>query len=579
MLIRSRFAALILLLALAVLPAAAQEFGPGILPADTSFVIFSRGTAHAEATYPTNPMIQSWNSPDFADFRQQAIAYVVRHADWKVNGRPVKFAPAEAEQIFSFLKSPMMIGLSGPIDVGSLTKGGAPSAKQLMNVNGMFAIVDVTGKTAQFDFLFKFIAANLPKEITRTRSDFSGVSIEKFAGPNNTSFAVRVGNYFVWSNQQKVIQDLVSRLSSHSAPADSLGQNANFQHCHARPDPDSVYEMYLRIPDFTKTSLPASAQFDTSAALRSLKLDSLHAVCGSVGLTQQGEHSRGLILGDTTAGGIFDFLGSNRAHFDTLAFAPQTAYSYFGYSFDLPAIYKIVRAAAMTALPPQQASTLQMAEGMIGMQLGMPVNDMLALVGGEAASIQFDPNANPPSQMYAIAISNSEKVALLFHKFGGDSIVEDSHENGVTFFKSKTAAPVTGSSDLGPTNYYAVTPYFLFYSADKKALLKAAQSDSGAGGVSLADKPEISRLRALLPRELLGMSITDYSHFDWAGQLKNAIDQSEKSDTSKLSAEDIQFFETMKKFNATALGKAMLHNSVDGWWKDSDGIHYEGFDQ
>ena len=64
-------AALILLLAFAVLPAAAQEFGPGILPADTSFFIYSRGTAHAETAYASNPMVQSWNSPDSAHFRQQ----------------------------------------------------------------------------------------------------------------------------------------------------------------------------------------------------------------------------------------------------------------------------------------------------------------------------------------------------------------------------------------------------------------------------------------------------------------------------------------------------------------------------
>src|ERR1700733_9814789 len=118
---RSRFAALILLLTFAVLPAAAQEFGPGILPADTSFFVFSRGTAHAETAYAGNPMVQSWNSPEFADFRQQGIAYLIRHADWKVNGQPMKFTPAQTDQIFAILKSPMMFGFSGAIDMASLT--------------------------------------------------------------------------------------------------------------------------------------------------------------------------------------------------------------------------------------------------------------------------------------------------------------------------------------------------------------------------------------------------------------------------------------------------------------------------
>ena len=45
---RSRLAAIILLLTFTALPAVAQEIGPGILPADTSFFMFSQGTAHAE---------------------------------------------------------------------------------------------------------------------------------------------------------------------------------------------------------------------------------------------------------------------------------------------------------------------------------------------------------------------------------------------------------------------------------------------------------------------------------------------------------------------------------------------------
>jgi hypothetical protein len=243
MLTRLRLAELILLASLAALPAAAQEFGPGILPADTSFFVFSRGTAHAETAYAGNPMVQSWNSPEFADFRQQGIAYLIRHSDWKVNGQPMKFTPPQTDQIFSLLKSPMMFGFSGAIDVASLAKAATPTAKQVLDAGGMFAILDVTGKATQFDFLFRLISANVPKEVTHTHSGFSGVGIEKFAGPNNTSFAARVGNYFVWSNQEKVIQDLITRLGAHSTPGDSLAQTPNYQRCRANQDPDSISEI------------------------------------------------------------------------------------------------------------------------------------------------------------------------------------------------------------------------------------------------------------------------------------------------------------------------------------------------
>jgi hypothetical protein len=447
MLTGPRLAAIFVLLSLAVIPAAAQEFGPGILPADTSFVIYSHGTAQAENAYATNPLVKSWNSPEFAQFREQGINYVVRHADWKVNGRPVKFSSAEAEHIYSFLKGPMMLGFSGALDVGSFAKASTPSTKQLMDAGGMFLIVDATGKTAQFDLLFRLIEANVPKEITRTRLDFSGASVEKFTGPNNTSFTTRVGNYFVWSNREKVIQDLIPRLSSRSSAAVSLAQDATFQRCRANPDQDSVYEVYFRVPDLTKTPVPgAPGQFDTTTALRSLHLDALRAVCGSFAITQQGEHSRWFVLGDTSGGGIFDFLGKNRSHFDTLALAPSSSFSYSGYSVDPAAIYKLIRSVAFSALPKDQASTVQMAEGMAGMQLGISIADAIALVSGEFATIQPDLSGSTPSPLFAVSILNPEKVSAIIRKLGSKSLVEDSHDNGVTLFKSKPAVDSAAAS-------------------------------------------------------------------------------------------------------------------------------------
>ena len=78
----------------------------------------------------------------------------------------------------------------------------------------------------------------------------------------------------------------------------------------ANPDPDSISEIYFRIPDFTKTSIPASAQFDSAAALRTLHLDSLRAVCGSYAITQQGGHWRGWLAATCLPGGIFDLFGT-----------------------------------------------------------------------------------------------------------------------------------------------------------------------------------------------------------------------------------------------------------------------------
>ena len=122
--------------------------------------------------------------------------------------------------------------------------------------------------------------------------------------------------------------------------------------------------------------------------------------------------------------------------------------------------------------------------------------------------------------MFAVSITNPEKVAILFHKFGGDSIVEDSHDNGITIFKSKPApAGAAGATDPPiPTSYYVLTPHFLLYGSDKKALLKAAQSDSASGTArasALTDNPEISSFARRYPTIFLALSIMDYSQHNW----------------------------------------------------------------
>jgi hypothetical protein len=583
MFMRSRIAAFILFLTFAALPAAAQEFGPGLLPADTSFVIYSRGTAHAEASYPDNPAVKSWNSPEFAQLRQQGVNYFLRHSDWKVNGRPVSFTSANVEQIFSLLKSPMILGYSGSAGISSLFQASTPTAKQLMDAGGMFLIVDVTGKTAQFDLLFKIIEANIPKEIARTPLNLSGINAEKFTGPQNTAFAARVGNYFVLSSQQKFLQDLIARLSARSVQTNSLAVEPSFQRCRSNPDPDSVSEIYFRFPDLSKNPIPANKQFDTTAAMRPLHLDSIRAVCGSFAITQQGEHTRWAVLGDASAGGLFNVFGANRSHFDSLALAPASAYSYSVYSYDLPAIYNLVRSAAVAGLPQDQQAPIGLVEGMVGMQAGMPIVDVLGLISGEFATFQLDSGTHTPLPMYAITISDSAKVSSLIQKLGTNFVVEDSHDDGVTLYKYARAVQdgedAKSSRPAAPQYYMAIAPHFLIVGTDKQMLRNTVKSGATPTSSSLASSAEITSLRAALPHDLLGLSVADYTHQDWMADMMKSLEQPDGTDKSKLSPEDIQFIESLKKFAATTVGKTLMRRSVAGWWKDTDGIHYEGFSQ
>src|SRR5882724_12376454 len=112
----------------------------------------------------------------------------------------------------------------------------------------------------------------------------------------------------------------------------------------------------------------------------------------------------------------------------------------------------------------------------------------------------------------------------------------------------------------------AITPYFLIAGTDKQMVRNAAKSGFTAGSSSLASSPEIVSLRTALPHDLLGLSVADYTHQDWVGDWVKTLEQPDTADKSKLSPEDIQFFETMKKFAATTVGKTLMRRSVGGWW-------------
>ncbi len=170
----------------------------------------------------------------------------------------------------------------------------------------------------------------------------------------------------------------------------------------------------------------------------------------------------------------------------------------------------------------------------------------------------------------------------MFHKLGANTFDEDSQENGVTFFKSKIAPPAPGNAVPGPISYFAITPHFILYGTDKPMLRKAALLDSATGsaaGSSILDNPEIRSLRAKLPHDLLGLTIIDFSRHNWTADFSKSFDDMEKSDKAKLSPEDIQFYDSLKKFSASKIGNAMMRKSVGGWWKEPDGIHYEGYSQ
>ncbi|HLW98473.1 MAG TPA: hypothetical protein VKR82_07495 [Candidatus Acidoferrales bacterium] len=577
MLIRARLAALLLFPILFAFPITAQEFSPVNLPADTYFFAYSHGAGHSAAANSASAISKGWDDPEFAQFRIQWLEYLLRHANAQPNGLAIKPTAENAAQIMAVLESPMILGISGSSDFFATIQSSSTPGDDFLKRNGVFFILDASGKTAQFDQLWSQIDASIPPVVTRSKSEFSGVSIQHYKGPNQTTDTARVGNYFVWSTKRSVIEDLITRLHSGSNPTETIAKNPDFKSCQADSGTGTLLEVFFRIPDLSKIPVPPNPQINTSAVLKGFHLDAFHAICGSMAYTPEGGRARGAVLGDTAAGGLFSIFGSNKSQFDLLKLAPPSAYSVTVGTYDLSALYRVSRSAIVSALAPEQQSSVAMVEMAGAAQLGMPIPDALALFTGEYASISLDANVSGVPSLFAISISDPQPILTLIHKLAAQRIASEKQENGITYLTFASPAPSGGPAPADSSFYLGIGPHVILASSKAQYIREAAERLGSSGALSLADNADVMRLRAGLPHDVMSISITDYSRFLSAimtGVLENSAPQT----SSKTSAEDAQFLESLKKFPWSAVFKTSRW-SVGVMWKDSNGIHFESRSQ
>jgi hypothetical protein len=310
--------------------------------------------------------------------------------------------------------------------------------------------------------------------------------------------------------------------------------------------------------------------------LKAMHLDSIHAICGNIAMTQDAELSQWQILGDTSPGSLLSWAGTNHAQFDTPALATSSTSSITVGTFDLQAFYKTVKSAVVAAMPGRQEASAELMEGMAAMQLGMPITDALGLIRGEFASISINSQAADPPGVVALTISDPQKIMDLLHKLPPSMISDEKQESGVIFFKTDA---IFGSEPNKPaSDYFALTPKFLLVSSDKQILhefvLHALSAQGGADDGSIADNPDVRRLRAMMPAEVLGFSITDYSSGGFQKEMTKAFTEMQSQDKSKTTPEEIQLLQALSQIPWTNF-MGGIHWGVSAWWRDADGIHIE----
>jgi hypothetical protein len=494
--------------------------------------------------------------------------------------------PLSLPEEVSLLQNPMAAGIietPHAAEASSTAKPASPVA--------VFLVYDATGKA---EIIEKLEAAETrgPNASAVTHFDFDGTTVEARTFKENTTYFAMAGRYFVSSDKKAVIEDLIMRYGTASTAADSVAQRPEYAEVRKFIGSDAAVDYFARVPNLKEWIAVDAKDKHTASAMKfinGLHLEKVHAMGGSVSFAGEAMRVRGAMMGDTKPVGPFDFAGASGASFHTLAIAggaPEFTVSRINFG----ALYRLLLDAVGAVLPPQQAATVQSAQGMAQGFLGMPIPDALGLFTGEVASASSFSGDGAQERVFAATIQKPDAVLRILRAvLGPMTLAEDSSGDTTTLdIAYPYRDPLTGFTRR-KLYYVAVTPQLLLV-APRKAMLREtiaglrSPADSGAAapaGKGIFSDPEYSKMRALLPEKLSGLGAENLAQIPWeavwahfeqqAGQLSKQTPHASKTAYSPA-------YSWMKLVNPAVIPRH-LHMAVSGWWKDASGVYFDAYVQ
>lgn len=600
--------------------AALKVPGPEHLPADTWVLVNWHGVANATRVRGTNPVMQLWDDPQFAAARELLVTKIISSAGKSIAPDAARAAIGD---ILSMLENPALVGVVGD-----------PLAPGKGTVHG-YAVLNRKGKEAEWARLhpadrlrantqvstYAFRDVQVTRTITtKTPKPAAAPDPGAPAGPPpqpkvSTSFSASLGDYELFADDQAVMEALITRLQDGSRSGDSLLKNAAYKRAQRFRAKGPLLEVFVKMPDLSQAHVPVTPQVNMPAALRELHLERAQGLWFSAGMQRKRMMVRAALIGDTKPGSVMDLLGGNVRDFQTLAAAPADA-SFGAFRIDLPAMYETFINAVKMGMPANQGVAVSaMLDSAVMAQTGMRITELLSLLNGEFAIVTSSDRNMESAALPAMVMipAKGEQVLGLLRKFAGQQMSGAEQVAGATIVKigpfpmpaSATAAAGAkpGGNLLDPF-YLAVSPDMLVISPDRpelEAVLKRAAAHEPAPEGSLAADKQFRATRKSFPRELNGISYTDYSRVRWDRYVQklheqmarqrqlmlDRADQAEKGDEKsppnpqvaaqlRKSAEQIGSFDSIIAELLPLAGKH-LKISAAGSWKARDGEFFDSY--
>jgi hypothetical protein len=547
---RCRIACLLLAAwVLAGVPAARAQTEPlpSRLPADTFFYLYSRGT-DSIAPSSANPLARLWNDPGFAPARrlleQSLLDSVARNP---------RLARIPQQDLDALLARPAVFGVR-------LTEQPAPKSKGQSTGQG-FLVVEAGAQLAAR--VGAIIGAD-PKAAAHMRRTPSG--------------------FLIFSQDPATLTNLAKRFGAATPAApSSLASLAAYRESLAELSGHPTLEFFLRVPATSMLHPQTRPGFDTGAFLRTLHLERVHLLCGSLDLNAPISLGHFAILGDTAPGSLFDFFGPDTASFPTLAAAPASA-SYVASRFDIGAVLSIVTDAFSAALPPDQSARLKMIAGLLSTAI-------VPALGGEYAAITPHPGPER-NQLFAMTV-HAQQASQLFESTLAPFVEPAGSDGTIQYFRfprkppsqtpGKGNDPAPGNQDPpGARNpapsLIALTPHILLMSHDEALVRQVAHEvTSSTPPPGLAAVPEFRTARATMPAQLMSFLYMNLQGIDWTKRLEQAAARAARDKKKDpRTAERAAALAKWAREGGGAVLARHLHLIDVGGWKDVTGVHWRG---
>ncbi|MFI5098063.1 MAG: hypothetical protein ACHQT6_08850 [Candidatus Acidiferrales bacterium] len=545
---------------------------PAQLPARTTFYLIWRGTPSGDVR-KSNALLSLWDDPDSAPMRSALVESLLSGSQ-KQKDNP-KLSPAELAQYASLLDNPFVLGyLPNPDSAAPVKPAKSDSSKLAPAWNGLFFVYDRSGKEellAKTILRLRAADAQILKLTPLTAAGVSALKIERKSGVN---YWAETGKFAVSASELPVFEEILNCLAGKGGSS-SLAQSAAYQ--EAKPLlATGLLEFFLRVPEI-KNFVPSTDNSapQLHAMFNALKLDSVHVLAGHLSLEGSRTRLQGAVLGDTSAGTLFDIWPEGLTNPASLSFFTPDTVSLNDTQINFLGIYETLK-RALSQVGPDSAKTMAPLETMIQTRLGMPLTDALALTTGEIASFQISPTLDNTKQIFLLGIRNKPEALKLLRTIFSDQITSERNEGSATYLKISLRGGQS-SAGLAQWNFYylAMTPDFLL-GATKSDTLRAALAQQAANTPSSVPQNFLAA-RKQFPEKLNGFSYYDLQKLDWPALKEKWIAEAGKSSKTK-TANNSQALPKQADWRDSvnpAVFSRHLHSVIGASWKDDKGVHFD----